>query len=280
MAASKELTKKPQAGALTSGFDYGEYAGMGMEKIGKDELIIPFLSILQPMSPVVVDGDVPGAKAGVYYNTVTGDTYEGEGEGVVFQLVDFERMFVEWVPRENGGGIAGRYTPDDPFVISEISKNNNSVVGIRLENGNELIETYYAYGNILSADGSEVESFAVLPLKSTQIKPFRTLITALRMIKGRPPLFAFKITLKVTKEKNDKGTWYQLKAFPLGADWRSSMVNPVEERPLLEAATALMDMIRSGAAKADFANESRATGGEGGGPGKGAGSDSDEDVPF
>lgn len=270
---------QPQGGAIAA-YDYGEYAGMGMDKVGKDELLIPFLSILQPMTPVVVDGEIPGIKAGLFYNSITGDMYEGDGAGVPFQLVDFERMFVEWVPREKGGGIAGRYTPDDPFVKSEIAKNDNSVVGITLDNGNELIETYYAYGNILSADFSQVEGFAVLPLKSTHIKPFRTLLTALRMIKGKPPLFAFKVVLKCTKEKNDKGTWYQLTARPSGADWRGSMIDPGTERHLLEAATSLLDMVRSGAAKADFENEGKATGGDGSGGGSGRGSDSDDDVPF
>lgn len=275
MAAGKAVAKKEEGGALAA-YDYGEYSGANMDKIGKDEMIIPFLAILQPMTPIVADGEIEGAKPGRYYNTVTGDLYDGvEGDGVMFQLVDFERMFVEWVPREAGGGIAGRYTPDDQFVKDEIAKNNNSVVGIKLENGNDLVETYYAYGNILSADGEQVESFAVLPLKSTNIKPFRTLLTALRMIKGKPPLFAFKVRLKATKEKNESGTWYQFKAMPSGPDWRGSMIDPAAERHLLDAAVSLTDMIRSGDAKADYANEGKATGGSGSGGGGG-----DDDVPF
>lgn len=271
-----QVATVPKGGAVAP-YDYGEYSGMGMDKVGRDELLIPFLAILQPMTPIVVEGDNENAKAGRYYNTITGDLYDGEKDGVVFQLVDFERMFVEWVPRDSGGGIAGRYQPDDPLVKKEIERNNNSVVGIKLENGNDLVETYYAYGNILTADGKEVDSFAVLPLKSTNIKPFRTLLTALRMIKGKPPLFAFKVLLKCTKEKNDSGTWYQFLARPFGDDWRGSMIDPKTEAPLLEAATGLIEMVRSGAAKADYANEGRATTANDGAKGKG---DTDDDVPF
>jgi hypothetical protein len=275
MAGTKNVPAKQPEGGAVAAYDYGEYAGMGMDKVGKDELLIPFLAILQPMSPIVTEGDNDNAKPGRYYNTITGDLYDGEKEGVPFQLVDFERMFVEWIPRDSGGGIAGRYQPDDPFVLEEIQKNKGSVVGIKLANGNDLVETYYAYGNILSQDLSQVESFAVLPLKSTNIKPFRTLLTALRMIKGKPPLFAFKVMLKCTKEKNDSGVWYQFMAKPTGTDWRGSMIDPGGERHLLEAATGLIEMVRSGAAKADYANEGKATGGSGGGSG-----DGDDDVPF
>lgn len=263
-----------QQGGAIAAYDYGEYAGMGMDKVGKDELLIPFLAILQPMSPIVTEGDNDNAKPGRYYNTITGDLYEGEKDGVPFQLVDFERMFVEWIPRDAGGGIAGRYTPDDPFVKAEIEKNKGSVVGIKLENGNDLVETYYVYGNILSEDLTQVESFAVLPLKSTNIKPFRTLLTALRMIKGKPPLFAFTIRLRCTKEKNDSGVWYQFMAKPTGPDWRGSMIDPSASRHLLEAATGLIDMVRSGAAKADYASEGKV----GGGAAPNGGDD--DDVPF
>ena len=276
MAAGTKTTAvaTAQQGGAVATYDYGDYAGMGMDKIGKDELLIPFLAILQPMSPVVTEGDNDNAKPGRYYNTITGDLYEGEKDGVPFQLVDFERMFVEWVPRDAGGGIAGRYQPDDPKVLQEIERNRGSVVGIKLENGNDLVETYYVYGNILSPDLKQVESFAVLPLKSTNIKPFRTLLTALRMIKGRPPLFAFTVSLRCTKEKNDSGVWYQFLAKPTGNDWRSSMINPNTDPQLLEAATGLLEMIRSGAAKADYASEGKVGGGAA------ADGGDDDNVPF
>ena len=273
-AKTKAVATTTQGAVTTGAYDYGEYAGMGMDKVGKDELLIPFLAILQPMSPVVTEGDNDRAKPGRYYNSITGDIYDGESGGVPFQLVDFHRMFIEWIPRESGGGIAGRYQPDDQYVKDAIEANKGSVVGIKLDNGNDLVETYYAYGNILSEDLTQVESFAVLPLKSTNIKPFRTLLTALRMIKGKPPLFAFTVRLLASKEKNDSGLWYQFRASPTGRDWRESQIDPGASRHLLEAAVSLMEMISSGAAKADFANEGKVAGGAG------ANGGDDGEVPF
>lgn len=265
-----------QQGGAIAAYDFGEFAGDGMDQIGKDELLIPFLAILQPMSPIVTEGDNDNAKPGRYYNTITGDIYEGEKDGVPFQLVSFNRMFVEWIPRDAGGGIAGRYTPDDPFVKAEIEKNKGSVVGIKLGNGNDLVETYYAYGNILSEDLTEVDGFAVLPIKSTNIKPFKMFTTALRTVKipGRPPIYAFAARLRCTKEKNDSGVWYQFKASPaVGDNWKASLIDPQKHRPVYEAAVGLKDLVNSGAAKADYASEGKVGGGA-------APNGGDDDTPF
>jgi hypothetical protein len=262
MAQSKAVAKKDEAAlpAQTTGFDYGEFADYG-DNPNAEDLLIPLLRILQPMSPEVTEGEVEGAKAGMYYNTVTGDLYDGT-KGIPFQPVHFDKMFVEWVPREDGGGIAGRYNADDKFIQDLKKENGGSVVG--LKNGkNDVVETYYVYGNILSEDGKEVEGFAVMPVKSTSIKPLRAWRTAMQMIKGKPPVFAFRALLKNTKEKNDSGTWWQFQAKPFGASWKESLINPKEERDLLEAGQGLLDMIATGQAKADFAKEETAGAPEG-----------------
>lgn len=241
-------------------YDYGDYAGYH-DQPSAEELLIPFLGILQPMSPEVTEGEVEGAKPGLYYNTATGELYDPE-PGLVFQPVHFERMFVEWIPREKGGGIAGRYTPTDEFITKLRAENGNSVVG--LKNGdNDVVETIYVYGNILSEDGSEVLSFAVFPVKSTSLKPLKAWRTAMHMIKGKPPTIAWRAVFTNTKEKNDSGTWWQFKAKPFNGSWRDGLINPATEGHLLEAGKALLDMIMSGQAAADFSREEKA--GAGGG---------------
>ena len=47
-------------------------AGKGSEGVDKDSLAIPFLVILQPLSPACDDDDgVKGAKPGMFMNTIT-----------------------------------------------------------------------------------------------------------------------------------------------------------------------------------------------------------------
>lgn len=242
--AAKEEGKLPAT-------DYGEYAGY-MDEATSEELLIPFLKILQPMTPEVVDNEIEGAQAGMFYNTVTGQLYKS-GELVV-QAVHFDRMFVEWIPRDAGGGINGRYQPEDPVVAAARAKNNNSVVNMKLD-GNDLLETVYVYVNILDKDGKEVEGFALMPTKSTHLKAISGWRTSMRMIKGlRPPVISWRAVLSTEKKKNEDGTWFQLRAKPLAATWKESIIPP-EDRDLLDAGKAFFDMVMSGQAKADFDRE-------------------------
>lgn len=274
MAAAKTtaVAVKEEKSKAVAGYDYGtEFDGYD-EGATADELLIPFLNILQPMSPQVTDGEVEGAKAGLFYNSVTGELYD-PAPGVTFQVVKADHMVVEWIPRDNGGGIAGKYDVNDPAVLRLKAANNNSLVKLKAENGvNDLIETFYVYGNILSADGTEVEGFAVIPVKSTHIKAFKTFKTAIQMIKGQRqlPLFLFKTRLTNEKKKNDSGTWWQLKIAPFGANWKDSMMDPSTHGDVLQAGKALFDMVRSGVAKVDEKSEAA------GGPGNAT----DADIPF
>ena len=64
--------------------DLYEAAGQGMETIGAEDMQIPFLRILQPLSPQLIKNDpkfIKGASAGDIFNTVTGQFWEAE-EGI------------------------------------------------------------------------------------------------------------------------------------------------------------------------------------------------------
>lgn len=259
--AVKEEAKLP---ATSAGFDYGDYADY-QDGPSADEMLIPFISILQPMSPEVTDGEIEGAKAGMFYNSVTGELTEE----LIFQAVYFERLFVEWRPRESGGGIVGKHSPNDPLITRLMGEGDK----YKLFNGeNPVQETIYVYGNILGADGSEVEGFGVMPVKSTGLKAVKAWRTSMNMIKGlvKPPVFAFRTKLTAAKQKNDQGTWWQLQAKPVGPTWKESLINPVDDAALLQAGVGFLDMIRSGVAKADEAKEAQA------GPSGG----SDSEIPF
>ena len=268
--------------------DYGDYSKY-QDEVTADDLLIPFLSILQPMSPQILeadDDDKPALlKAGNYFNSVTGELVSAK-DGLAIQPVLFQTVVVEWKPREQGGGIAGRYEMTDPFIREKRKENGNSMVG--LKNGdNDLIETVYLYCNLLSDDGNEVVGFGVFPVKSTSLQPVKGFRTAMQMVKGKPPYFAFRAKLSSEKKSNDQGTWYRLKVTPLtGSNWMETMISPTEEPELLQAGINLFEMINSGEAKADFASEEKsgnadATGsGRGKAGGKGGGKDADDEVPF
>jgi len=140
----------------------------------------------------------------------------------------FQTLVVEWIPRENGGGIAGRHEMTDPAIRKARKENGNSMVG--LKNGdNDLIETVYLYCNLLSDDGKEVIGFGVFPVKSTSLQPVKGFRTAMQMVKGKPPYFAFRAKLSSEKKSNDQGTWYRLKVSPLtGSNWMETMMQDTQ----------------------------------------------------
>ena len=90
--------------------DYGEQAGAGYEGTTTDDFAIPYLNLLQAMSPEVAeDGSkLEGASAGMMVNSVTKELYDGK-KGLVFVPCSTSHVFVEWRPRDSGGGIVARH---------------------------------------------------------------------------------------------------------------------------------------------------------------------------
>ena len=276
MVKKNEVALKKEGALATSGYDYGEDAGKGFEGTKGSDLSIPFLGILQSNSPQVEDKDPEGAESGMLYNTVTRELFKSD-EGVAFLPCHKEVAYVEWVPRNKGGGFVALHDPEGPEVANAIAENGGTRMG-KLEIGeNELIETHYVYGLVLNAEGNQTQGFAVISFTSTKIKPFRDWTTAMYTLRGKPPLFANRAVIRTIKQKNEHGTYYNFRIDPLLETWANSLINPSEEANLLEEAKAFQEMVINGMAKAAFDTErSTGDGGASGGAGVGDG----EDAPF
>lgn len=264
---SKELTKVTGAENVPAMVDFSEFDGDNDARMGAD-MSIPFLSILQPLSPVVVDELVPGAKAGMFYNSVTGELFDGS-KGVGFLVCTSDRKFVEWAPRETGEGLLGMHEPGAPEVEQAIKENGGKADKDLNLGGNPLVDTRYVYGLVYNADFTELKGFAVLAAKSTNLKPVRDWLTARAMVKvpgvRSIPDYAFRSILKTVKDSNEQGTWFKLKVEPFGGTWLAS-VN-MTDRDMLTSGKEFRKMVVEGRAKADFSQEKASTaaaGGDGG----------------
>lgn len=271
---SKAVATTPKGGAIAA-YDYGADAGAGFEGTSGADLSIPFISILQSNSPQVEE-DSDRYKPGMLINTVTGDIIDADvaksGPGQAFLPVHKETAYVEWVPRDSGGGFVGLHDPNGDVVKAAIAANGGSRIGkLTLDNGNELIETHYIYGLLLDEAGETTTGFAVVSFTSTKIKPYRDFTTAMYTLKGRPPMFANRAVLRTVKQKNEKGSFFNFKIEPLKASWSESLINPQTEAALLEEAKGFRDMVTSGMARAAF--ETQNSTGDGG-------NGSSEDPPF
>lgn len=250
MATSKKEVATAAQTAMAS-YDYGDMTGEGAEGTTPDDISIPFMNLLQPLSPQVSgDSAIDGAKPGDFYNNVTGELISGK-KGFIFQPCYRDHCYIEWVPKDAGGGFVGRHDLDSETVRDAIADNNGSKYGGLHVGNNELVETVYIYGLVLNEDGSEIEGFAVLPCWSTKMKPLRAAWTQFTTLKGRPPLYAMRWKVTSKSDKNKKGQPFfnyviEAKALPL--------LRPDDETQLnmMRDAQTFRNQVAAGAAKADL----------------------------
>lgn len=186
--------------------DMEALAGCGLEDVSADDYAIPFVRILQPLSPQVVKGTVEGAEAGDIIETATNSLYE---EIDVIPCA-FKRHYIEWKPREQGGGFVASYELGNPVIQTAVRQGNKDI----LPNGHELQNTSEFYC-LLDSDGMWMP--VVISMTATQLKRGRRWLTIMQKQKmtstdGRrtftPPTFAYSYTLKTLSETNNAGTWW------------------------------------------------------------------------
>lgn len=256
--------------ALTA-VDYGDYGNAGFENTTNDDFSIPFLDILQGQSPEVESLD--SAKPGMFHNTVTDDLYDGK-EGVSVIVVNTSHEFVEWKPRNQGGGIVDRHAVDS-LVVADARANSDKFNELTTDKGNDLVETYYAYILLLGPDGPVP---AVLSCSSTRIKPYKAMMTKANMImvpapgggKRKPPLFAHKFRLTTAKRKNADGEWHTFEVAFDSPDKSAAGARIGPDDELFQAAVDFYQVIKDGAFVRNEAGEAKAR----------DTSDAGKDVPF
>lgn len=252
---TKAVTKKEDNAVTT--FDYGKDVGAGFEDQTSEDYSIPFLAVLQSISPQVENNSPEGSKAGMIFNTVTNDLY---GE-LLFVPSKTQHVFVEWVPREKGGGIVAVHEKDSE-VVKKAKESASEFGKYKTEKGNDLVQTFYVYGVI--CDEKEAISMAVIAFTSSKIRVYKHWNTKLKMFTmktkdGRkivPPMYAHLTTIKAKKESNPKGTFYNFELAPANGDVASSLLPP--EDPRLIAGRQCKEMIDDGKARAAYESQDAA----------------------
>ena len=192
--------------------DLFDSAGQGMETIGADDMQIPFLRILQPLSPQLLKTDskfIKGASAGDIFNTVTGQFWEAD-TGLTVLMCAYTTKFLEFALRENQGGFMGELSADDPDIRK--TERNGSIE--MLPSGNELVRS--AQFLVLGVEDTGATTQMICDMKKTQMKvakQWNTRRAGLKIAhpsKGmfNPPMWAVPWKLTTVQESNDKGSWF------------------------------------------------------------------------
>lgn len=256
------------------------------ETMGKDDMSIPFLQILQSLSPQCTKGEpeyIKGSEPSDLLNTVTQkliktrDDDDNAVAGCRILPIHYKRSFIEWVPRAKGGGIVQEYSVEEGLaIITARNEQNQDIIqaGSPLGTpGNQLNDTHTHFVFLIHPD--KTYEPMILTMSSTQIKPSKDLnnmVSKQVLPDGRKaPRFFGIYDVTTQRRSNDQGSWYIWKFE------RASDVLTEGMMGMFREAKKFVEGIQAGEHKADYSKVD----GEVNPSTKGAGSkDGDEEVPF
>ena len=214
-------------------------AGDGFQDVTTQDMAIPFLRILQSMSPQLNKRDgsyVAGAEEGQIFNTVTGELWDAD-KGVNVVPCAFKAKKIEWRPRDSGGGFVAAHSRDVKIPTEKNDKGKDV-----MENGNLLVDTTEFYVLILSDNGFAEQ--AVITMSSTQLKYSRKWITlmAQQLIdtkegQKRAPFYSSVYNMKTMSESNADGDW---------SSWDIGLVGHIPDVPTYHTARAFARAVEDG----------------------------------
>lgn len=245
MAETKAVAKQ-QTTAVAMVDDDLLSLGTGLEDTSSEDFAIPFLQLLQALSPQLNKNDgkyIKGAEQGNIFNTVTGEATDGD-EGLVVVPCYYQKKYLEWAPRESGGGLINTHTSRD--ILSQTTKNERGQ--FVLSNGNYIAETAHFYVMVCNEDETEWTQ-AVIAMTSTQLSKARKWVSQMkqRRVKNsagqmvEAPMFLFKYRLKTVAEQNDRGSWY---------GWSIGLEGQASNRDMILEGANFLKMIKAGEVQA------------------------------
>ena len=182
-------------------------ANMGLENVRPEDLVVPFVTIVQKTSPQVDEANgkyIEGIKIGQLLESGTLAAYDS----VNIVPCYYKTAIVEWHPRETGGGFVAQHEPgyEKQFLLNERGQ-------WVTDSGTLLVQTMYFFCLLLQPDGNNMR--VVFSFTSSQLKKGRTWVT--RLIskkltdasgkKFQPPIYESVWTVSTVAESNDKGNW-------------------------------------------------------------------------
>jgi len=215
MSKAKEETtevaeSKKQLPVATSMMDaIAEDSGQGFEGVTSQDVAVPYYGILQSLSPQVARGpkQIKGASDGDIFNNMSQEVIKGD-EGIRVIPCYFQRCYVEWTPRESGGGFVQQH--DDDGIMANTTKDDkgNNV----LPNGNFVVETAYHYVIRVKENGGMER--AIMSMSSTQMKSSRRWVAQQMSLQIRvngkmvnPPPYSHIYDVKTRLNTKDNFVW-------------------------------------------------------------------------
>lgn len=223
-------------------------AGQGVSKDAEDNLV-PLVYILQALSPQVLkrnENYIDGAEAGMIWLRNSPVPIVDGDEGILFQPCHFHKDWVEWIPRDSGGGFVARHAecPKNAERIED-PKRPGRVKHV-MPNGNEIVETRYHAGLVYGVTDQPLPY--VIPMSRSGHSVSRGWMfmmngKSLPNGGGTPPSFSCLYRLKTKVRQNVDGEWFT---------WLVEDAGWVENVEQYEAGKRIHDAFASGEKMADL----------------------------
>ena len=243
-----------KTGAIST-LNIEKFGDVGFENVDAKSLALPFLKVLGQLSPQVTQGDsqfIAEAKAGMIFNTVTDELYDG-AKGIRVVPCYYKLEYIEWQDRDKGASAPVNVYPADSDIMSKTTRGDDGKD--RLENGNYVEETASHYVLIIEAGKT---STALITMKSTQrkkSKKWNSMMMSLRQPKAdgkghfRPASFTQEYLMKTVLEKNNKGSWF---------GWEIEHSGPIKNEEILKGAYDFYESCKKGAVRVNHQKEEQA----------------------
>lgn len=253
--ASKDETKDlvpTGAGAglpagLISDDELAEFQGQGISTDMRDQ-VAPFLRIAQSNSPELKKQHakyIQGIEAGDMFITSTKEVITGE-EGITLTPFYFVKCWLEWIDRNEGGGLVGQYdfaTGEKMAKTCEKDDKNKLI----LPNGHELKETWY-YFTLRGTDPSQV---LIMSMSGTNLRSSRdwNSIASARRHNGMVlPGFMTTYRVKTLFEQKNENDYFR---YSVGIEgWSSKEVVEAAKEAARLAKQGFYDLRKAAAADA------------------------------
>lgn len=195
--------------------------GIGLSKDQADNLT-PIVKILQALSPQCVKRSpdyLPDAEPGDIFLRGAPDPLVKADEGILFQPCKFFKEWLEWIPRDAGGGLVNRFRDEDlekMVQAGELERTSDKFLvhyhRTEKPDETEFVETRYFAGYVIK-DGDFLPY--VVTFSSTGHKVARAWMTLMNQLGGDIWAYAYRLTTR--PESNAMGEWFNFDIKKAGA---------------------------------------------------------------
>lgn len=194
-------------------------AGQGLQNVKREDTALPFLGILQDLSPQVKRTEpafIEGAQAGMFFESVSKEVFDGQIGLLIVPLL-FDKVYNVWKKRINGGGFNGskKSEAEAKALVAELAAHADMRKRVPTEQL-DIVDTalhYVLYQ--VPATGSWKP--ALLSCKSTQLKVSRRWNNMMQNLEVprasgagvfNPPSWGTMYHITTVVERKDQNSWY------------------------------------------------------------------------